>query len=168
MRRRDRGTGQLVGELAAEFGLNPRTIRYYDRIGLLRPAARTAAGYRLFGRRERDRLRFICKAKAVGLSLEEIREVLALSERGVAPCPRVLALVEEKLRRLEDHLRLLAEFRDELAALRAEASATSAAGDGICGLIERHVPRHEPQALRVAADVLSRRPVPKGRLSGAS
>ncbi|MBI2187124.1 MAG: MerR family DNA-binding transcriptional regulator, partial [Acidobacteria bacterium] len=49
VRKTDREAGRHVGALAREFGLNPRTIRYYERIGLLAASTRTAAGYRVYG-----------------------------------------------------------------------------------------------------------------------
>lgn len=58
-----RTIGCQVGDLAAEFHVNPRTIRYYDRIGLLEASTRTPAGYRLYSGADRDRLRFILKQK---------------------------------------------------------------------------------------------------------
>ncbi|MDQ3418598.1 MAG: heavy metal-responsive transcriptional regulator [Acidobacteriota bacterium] len=147
-----------VSELAADFNINPRTIRYYERIGLLAASTRTAAGYRLYSPTDRDRLRFILKAKATGLTLEEIREVLALRRRGVVPCPRVLALIEAKLGQLDRHVQALLEFRDELVGLQREAAGGTIDGC-ICGLIEEHESHHKPEALRLATEVLSHRPV---------
>lgn len=158
MRKTDREAGRHVGELAGEFGLNPRTIRYYERIGLLAASARTAAGYRIYGPADRDRLRFILKAKTVGLSLNEIRDILALRRRGVSPCTHVLAVLEDKLRQLDQHIRALAEFREELAAVRADAVATPPLDGCVCGLIEHHAPTHAPGAIRLATQVLGRRP----------
>jgi DNA-binding transcriptional MerR regulator len=148
-----------VGELAAELGVNPRTIRYYERIGLLVPSRRTAAGYRVYERTDGERLRFILKAKAIGLSLREIRNILTLREQGTTPCTHVVAVVEDKLRQLDEHIRALMEFRDELATLRTAAVEDPPAGDGVCGLIERHEARHEPETIRLATEVLSHRPV---------
>lgn len=159
MRKTDRDTGRHVGELAGEFGINPRTIRYYERIGLLAASMRTAAGYRVYGPADRDRLRFILKAKTVGLSLNEIRAILALWRQGVTPCTHVLAIIEDKLRQLDQHIRALAEFRDELAALRADAVAAPPLDGCVCGLIEHHEPKHAPGTIRLATQVLGHRPV---------
>lgn len=159
MRKTDREAGRHVGELASEFGLNPRTIRYYERIGLLAASTRTAAGYRIYGPADRDRLRFILKAKTVGLSLNEIRDILALRRQGMSPCTHVLAVLEDKLRQLDQHIRALAEFREELAAVRADAVATPPLDDGcVCGVIEHHEPTHAPGTIRLATQVLGRRP----------
>ncbi|MBI3048222.1 MAG: heavy metal-responsive transcriptional regulator [Acidobacteria bacterium] len=142
----------------SEFGLNPRTIRYYERIGLLAASTRTAAGYRVYGPADRDRLRFILKAKTVGLSLSEIRDILALRRQGVSPCTHVLAVLEDKLRQLDQHIRALAEFRDELAALRADTAAAPPRDGCVCGLIEHHEPTHAPDTIRLATQVLGHRP----------
>ncbi len=151
------GAEWRVSELAADFNINPRTIRYYERIGLLSASTRTAAGYRLFSPSDRDRLRFILKAKATGLTLDEIREVLSLRRRGVVPCPRVLSLIEAKLGQLDRHVQALHAFRDELVALQREAAGGTIDGC-ICGLIEEHEPHHKPEALRLATEMLSHRP----------
>lgn len=149
--------GWRVSELAADFNINPRTVRYYERIGLLSASTRTAAGYRLFSLSDRDRLRFILKAKATGLTLEEIREVLSLRRRGFVPCPRVLALIGVKLGQLDRHVQALLEFRDELVGLQREAADGTIDGC-VCGLIEEHEPYHKPEVLRLATEVLSHRP----------
>jgi DNA-binding transcriptional MerR regulator len=108
---------------------------------------------------ERDRLRFILKAKAVGLSLSEIQDILTLREQGVTPCTHVLAVVEDKLRQLDQHIRALAEFKEELATLRREALDDRPADGCVCSLIERHESRHELGTIRLATQVLSHRPV---------
>jgi DNA-binding transcriptional MerR regulator len=148
----------LVSNLATEFDINPRTIRYYERVGLLEASARTAAGYRVYSSADRDRLRFILKAKATGLTLDEIREVLSLRTRGVAPCSRVAALINAKLEQVDRYVQALLEFRRELVALQREASRSVAEGC-VCGAIEEHEPRQKPESIRVATDMLSHRPV---------
>ena len=65
-----------IGELARWAGINPRTLRYYERIGLLAPSGRTDAGYRLYTEQDARRLAFIRRAQALGLSLAEISRVL--------------------------------------------------------------------------------------------
>lgn len=70
-----------IRQLAAEFGLTRSTLLYYDRIGLLRPDYRTAAGYRLYNAADRARLAAICRYRAAGLTLEKIAAVLDASEK---------------------------------------------------------------------------------------
>lgn len=132
-------TAQLrIGELAAELGINPKTIRYYEEIGLLPPAKRGENGYRLYDDADRERLQFISKAKAVGLTLEEISEILTVRRNGVQPCEHVLGLLDHKLMAVEEQLRALSDFRQELLTLREEARQTMRADACVCGIIEQH------------------------------
>jgi len=130
--------GMQIGTLAAELGLNPKTIRYYEAIGLLPQPRRTACGYRLYDAATRDQLRFITKAKQVGLSLAEIGEILALWRDNASPCAHLVAIVEHKLAALDEQLRVLGEFRRELAALREEASRGPGGAGAFCRAIEHH------------------------------
>jgi Hg(II)-responsive transcriptional regulator len=88
-----------IGQLAKNAGVGIDTVRYYERDGLLKPAGRAASGYRRYSDSEVRRLRFIRRAKALGFSLEEIRELLALSaQRNVA---KVKQLANDKLASVE-------------------------------------------------------------------
>ncbi len=97
-----------IGEVARRARVGIDTIRYYEREGLLPPSPRRASGYRDFGGDTVERLRFIRRAKDLGFSLGEIRELLALSsdrERGVRDVKRRaqarLAGIEERIRELQ-------------------------------------------------------------------
>lgn len=96
-----------IGELAERSGVNATTIRYYEQIGLLPEPNRTPASYREYDEITVARLVFIRAAQQIGLSLAEIREVLALREQGQAPCPHVTTLLEQRA----------AEFAERIAAL---------------------------------------------------
>ena len=76
----------LIGELAKEMGVNPKTIRFYEEIGLMPAPDRTPSGYRQFSDDDLERLRFIRSAQRLNLRLPEIQEILALRERGRRPC----------------------------------------------------------------------------------
>ncbi|MBI3492544.1 MAG: MerR family DNA-binding protein [Acidobacteria bacterium] len=143
-----------IGELGVEFGIKRTTIRYYGQVGLLPAPRRTPAGYRVYGTAERDRLRFILKAKNVGLTLDEIRAVLGLRRDREQPCARVLDLLDRKLAAVEDQLRALGECREELLGLRRDAERTRHAAACVCGIIEQHESAH-PAAVRKAFAVLS-------------
>ncbi len=136
--------GMQIGTLAAELGVNPKTIRYYEAIGLLPQPRRTESGYRLYDAATRDQLRFITKAKQVGLSLAEIGEILALWRDHASPCAHLVAIVEHKLAALDEQLRVQGEFRRELAARREEASRGPDGAGAFCRAIEHH----ESQATR--------------------
>ena len=130
-----------IGQLAGELGINPKTIRYYEELGLLAPAARNATGYRQYTGREREVLRFVIKAKASGLTLAEIGAILALRRAGEEPCTHVRSMLDRKLAAVEEQLRALSAFRDELLALRDGAAAASPCDGRVCGIIERHASR---------------------------
>jgi DNA-binding transcriptional MerR regulator len=70
-----------IGELAHQTGLSIKTVRYYEQRGLLEQPPRTEGGYRLYGPEEVARLRFVQRAKLLGLPLEEIRELVGLAAR---------------------------------------------------------------------------------------
>src|SRR3546814_457103 len=78
-----------IGELAARLAINTKTIRYYEGIGLLPPPDRTASGYRAYDEDDVERLTFIKTAQRLGITLDEIREILAFRERGERPCEYV-------------------------------------------------------------------------------
>jgi MerR family transcriptional regulator, Zn(II)-responsive regulator of zntA len=134
------GFPRRIGEFAADLGINPKTIRYYEEIGLLPPPMRSPSGYRQYSAVDAERLRFITKAKAIGLTLREIREILALRDGGEEPCPHLGQLLDRKLAAVDVHLRLLTEMRAELLALQAEMAVTACSSTAICGPIERHQP----------------------------
>jgi DNA-binding transcriptional MerR regulator len=128
-----------IGELAAECGLNPKTVRYYEAIGLLTPAGRTDAGYRFYTPRHAQRLAFIRRAQSLGLSLAAIADILAVRDAGGAPCRRVRALAEAKVVEIDRQLDGLQALRRELTSLAARASEVEpacAAGAQICLAIE--------------------------------
>ena len=108
--------GLLIGDVADRAGLTAPTIRYYESIGLLAPAPRSATGYRRYPEATVEELRFIRKAQSLGFSLEEIGEILKLSRAGDTPCSHVLDLSRRHLTAVEERIQQLARFRDQLAA----------------------------------------------------
>jgi len=112
-----------IGELADQTGLSIKTIRYYEARGLLEKPPRTEGGYRLYGPEEVARLRFIQRAKVIGLTLEEVRELVELAIR----CnegeivPRLEEVLEAKLEETERKMAELAAFRRNLLYYRERA-----------------------------------------------
>ena len=106
-----------IGELAERAGTSVKTIRYYDRVGVLCPKERSHSGYRLYGEDALHRYRFVRAAQAVGLRLGEIREVIALRDKGEAPCEFVTELIGRRGAELDRHIAELEGLRDELRAL---------------------------------------------------
>jgi len=109
-------------ELAARAGVNPQTLRYYERIGLLPDPPRTATGYREYGDGSLRRLRFVRRAKELGFQLEEIRELLEIADHGDldhrdAGCAEVREVAVHRVADLEQRIADLTRMRDSLGAL---------------------------------------------------
>src|SRR5262245_41012899 len=86
--------GLTIGQVSQRTGLSPKAIRIYERKGLLLKTSRTSAGYRLFQGHDVDVLRFIRQARSIGLSLDEIRDVLDLQRSGQKPCETVIMILD--------------------------------------------------------------------------
>jgi MerR family copper efflux transcriptional regulator len=106
-----------IGELARRSGVPAKTIRYYEDIGLVEPPARTPAGYRDYEPVALDRLAFIRAAQAIGLTLGEIRSIIALRDDGQTPCGHVLDLLRHRADELERRIAELRSLRSELRRL---------------------------------------------------
>lgn len=129
-----------IGELADELDLNPRTLRFYETVGLLPEPRRTPSGYRDYGTDAVERVRFIKSAQRLGLSLDDIKEILAFKERGDLPCPYVLGVIENEADALDKKIAELEAFREELRSLRAKARRIPrrqlAKSSRVCHIIE--------------------------------
>lgn len=104
-----------IGVLAKRAGVRIDTVRYYERSGLLSPRARLASGYRRYSPVELSRLRFIRRAQALGFTLKEVRELLALS--GGRDMARVKSAAQKKLADVKQRIAALERMRSGLAAL---------------------------------------------------
>lgn len=123
-----------IGEIAKQFGLNPRTIRYYETMGVLPRAARTESGYRIYSPEAAERLGFIIRAKALGLTLEEVRQILSLHDKGVAPCVHTKDFIKHKVIEIDEKIAALLSLKKTLSrALKARFREHSAA---FCPIIE--------------------------------
>ncbi|MDA0989018.1 MAG: MerR family transcriptional regulator [Chloroflexi bacterium] len=107
-----------IGELGRETGFKDKTIRYYERQGLIPDPGRTDSGYREYSSEDINRLTFIRKAKRLGMSLNDIKGVLQVHDRSEATCEHVLSLLDEKLVHVNAVLQDIQAFRDELASLK--------------------------------------------------
>ena len=117
--------GLTIGELAGELQLNPKTIRYYEEVGLLPEPRRSESGYRLYSRYEMERLRLVKRAKLLGLSLAEIKEIMeyAIDGRCGVMEDRLLSLVEAKLGEIDQKIEDLVTFRGNLNQYRGDLSS---------------------------------------------
>jgi len=125
-----------IGELARAAGVSEDTLRYYERLGLLPRAQRSHGGYRLFDRSAADRIAFIRKARVLGLTLEEVREVLRIAADGTAPCEHVRAALSTRLREIDTSIEELQSLRRTLARALARSRALPVAASCVCGIIE--------------------------------
>ncbi len=100
-------SGLTIGELAKAAAVNVQTVRFYERRHLLQPTTRTPSGYRLYGPKETQRLRFIRNAQALGFTLHEIAELLNLRLNSRARCGDVLRQAQVKLTQVETKIRAL-------------------------------------------------------------
>jgi DNA-binding transcriptional MerR regulator len=128
---------QTISEQAAALGVSPDTLRYYERLGLLPPPPRTAAGYRLYGEEAAERLSFISGAKRMGLRLADIKQLLDVRDRGQCPCGHTKDLVERRLAEVEAEIRQLSAVRTQLLTLRErnEKCFDAAAGEWSCVVV---------------------------------
>lgn len=121
------GANLSIGDVAEQIGLSFRTIRYYEQVGLAVPSARTKGGHRLYTDDDVARLRLIMKMKPLDFSLEEMRIVLDSLDRihseSATPDERTdarerldgyRALVDERLRWLQERLAIAHDFRRHL------------------------------------------------------
>jgi len=107
----------LIGELADKANVSVDTIRYYQREGLIEPEHVRESGYREFDGAAEDRLRFITRAKKLGFSLKEIRDLLDLKNNPDTTCRDVKARAEQKLATVTRKIENLQEIRHEVEAL---------------------------------------------------
>jgi MerR family copper efflux transcriptional regulator len=108
-----------IGELAEQAGVTPRTIRYYEDLGLLGPNERLGQGFRYYSETALTRLKKIDTLKQLGLSLEEIGEVLPLycdDPTGLRGKQRVLEILQAQLAETDEKIDSLKRFRSELQA----------------------------------------------------
>lgn len=108
-----------IGQLAQHTGVAIDTVRYYERQGILPLPQRQASGYRHYGEQDVARLRFVRRAKGLGFSLVEIRELLALSGRREDDMAGLKSTATEKLADVERKLAELERIRDGLKTLVA-------------------------------------------------
>lgn len=106
-----------IGQLAREAGINLKTVRYYERRGLLQKPPRTTSGYRLFPMDAPQRLRFIKRAQDLGFSLAEIRELLALRVSRRTDSAEIRKRAEAKINDIERKIRSLESMRNSLRKL---------------------------------------------------
>ena len=113
--------GLTIGDLAERCGVSRDTLRFYERERLLSPPRRSASGYRLYEETDAARVRFIRRAQATGLTLDDIRELLRVQQlRTPETCRRVATRLRERIEVLDRKIAELGAFRGELAQALAQ------------------------------------------------
>jgi len=128
-----------VSELARQAGVTAETVRHYTREGLLHPQRHPDNGYQLFGQHDLERLRFIQRARTLGFSVVEIRDILDHADHGDSPCPMVRDLLASRLPQIRERIRALESLASRMEqALAAWQEMPDATPDGhsLCRLIE--------------------------------
>ena len=126
-----------IGELAAQGGVGAKTVRFWESAGLLADPSRTPSGYRDYEVAVVDRLRFIRHSQTAGLTLEEIRQVLAISDSGEPPCGHVAELIHQHLADLNQRISELNETRCLLGHLAERAANQDPEDcDGYCAILQ--------------------------------
>lgn len=128
-----------VGAAAEAAGVSPKAVRLWESKGLLPPTERTEAGYRLFTEEDVAVLRFIRQAKALDLSLAEIKDILDLQRGGGTPCSRVTELLDTHLAEIDRTLADLRRLRHTLTTVRRAARESQRRGEDpvVCRIIEQ-------------------------------
>lgn len=107
-----------IGELAKLCKIKTDTLRFYDKQGLFAPSSRTESGYRIYTKKDAERLRFILKAKAIGFTLVEISELLSIElDKSNKACADVKCLVDLKLADINEKIEQLNYFKSALQQL---------------------------------------------------
>ena len=128
-----------VKEFSKHLGITSDTVRYYTRIGFLKPRKSISNGYHEFGREELERMVFILRARQLGLTVGDIAQIFDEVENGETPCPLVRELLDKRLRAIEKEMEDAIRLRErmKIAVTKWESKPDQpASSERICSLIE--------------------------------
>ncbi len=125
-------TGWKISEVVEQLGISADTLRYYEKIGLLKKISRLPSGVRIYREQDMSRLRFIQRAKTMNFSLDEIKQLLRMRENPARARKTVRQLTHKKLQEVEQHIDTLTTLRNELTLL---VNLCAGAKDG-CPIID--------------------------------
>jgi len=123
-----------IGQVARRAGLGLETVRFYERQGLIKEPPRKESGYRQYEENVVARLRFIKRAKELGFSLKEIKELLALRVDPTTTCGEVRSKAEEKIADIEEKIQTLQRMKKALVKLTAACRGRGPTSD--CPILE--------------------------------
>lgn len=124
----------MIGQLSQESGFGVETIRYYEKEGLLAPKKKPGSGYRVFELADVQRLAFIRRAKELGFSLKETRELLELSIASKGKCGPIKKRAQAKLSDVQAKIVDLTRINDSLASLIASCDENAVSSE--CPILE--------------------------------
>ena len=127
-----------IGELSRRTGTKVQTIRYYEQIGLMHEAGRTAGGQRRYAPADLDRLAFIRHARQLGFPLDAIRELLSLSDEPSRSCSEVDSVARRQLHQVEQRIARLQALRKELKRMVSECDGDSVAECRVLEVLRDH------------------------------
>lgn len=127
-----------IGTLARRTGTKVQTIRYYEEIGLMHEAGRTAGGQRRYFEKDLDRLAFIRHSRQLGFSLNSIRELLDLSDNPTQSCSEADSIARRQLRQVEQRLKRLQALKKELKRMITECDGESVAECTVLEVLRDH------------------------------
>jgi len=125
-----------IGRAAQKVGVRPSALRYYEAQGIVRPAARRPNGYRIYTDDAVNLLLFVRRARALGITLREIKPLVHLALQGQRPCTHVKQLARRHLREINQKIQELKTLRTELRTILRHKAAR-AQGNEVCPIIER-------------------------------
>uniref|UniRef100_UPI0040489FB5 MerR family transcriptional regulator n=1 Tax=Yoonia sp. TaxID=2212373 RepID=UPI0040489FB5 len=127
-----------IGTLSRKTGTKVQTIRYYEQIGLMNEAGRTAGGQRRYFEKDLDRLAFIRHARQLGFSLESIRELLDLSDNPAQSCTDADSIANRQLKQVEQRIKRLQALKKELKRMVVECDGGSVAECKVLEVLRDH------------------------------
>ncbi len=124
------GSQMTVGEAARRAGLSAKALRLYEARGILPKASRTVSGYRLYSEEDVQLLRWVRGARALGLTLTEIRRILDLRREGRQPCQHLTELIESHVNNIDQAVADLRGLQDALVAILNDGELRRSRGEG--------------------------------------
>ena len=131
---------QTLGKVAKELTINPHTIRYYIKIGLIKPKRDLGNNYQLLSGYEIKKLQFIVNAKSIGFTLTEIKQIFEDADSGQSACPRVRKILERHIEASEEKIKTLVELNKKMKRVYSgwqELDDRAPDGNSVCHLIEK-------------------------------
>mgnify|MGYP006121141741 CR=1 FL=1 len=128
-----------IGKLAERAGISADTLRYYEKMGLIKAASRSSTGYRIYGDDAERIIQFIKGAKTLNFTLDEIRQLLTLNRSDKATCAEVLHHTTQKIAEAESKIRELKEVKKVLKSLVEQCPADETPTNS-CPIL-RHIKR---------------------------